>query len=66
MQYLLMKRIFEFLIENKNEFNLHNAASKEFHDYIYLQDGNFRIGGEVVGEFIGDSIKLINKGARRD
>lgn len=65
MQYSLMKAIFNFIIDNKNEFNLHNATTAHFKPYIYDDTGNYLIGGEQAGEFISDAIKLINKGAMR-
>ena len=65
MQYSLMKAIFNFLIDNKNEFNLHNATKSHFKPYIYDDKGEYLIGGEQVSEFISDAIKLINKGAIR-
>ena len=65
MQYQLMQAIFNYLIENSNEFNLHNATTAHFKSYIYDDTGNYLIGGEQVSQFISDAIKLINKGATR-
>ena len=65
MQYSLMQAIFSYLIDNRLEFNLHNATVKQFRPYIYDDQGGYLIGGEQVSQFISDAIKLINKGAER-
>lgn len=65
MQYQLMQAIFNYLIDNQSEFNLHNATTSHFRPYIYDDQGAYLIGGEQVGQFISDAIKLINKGATR-
>ena len=65
MKHQLMQAIFNYLIDNRNEFNLHNATTKQFKSYIYDERGEYLIGGEQVSEFISDAIKLINKGATR-
>ena len=64
MQYQLMQAIFNYLIDNRNGFNLHNATTEQFKPYIYDDQGNYLIGGEQVGQFISDAIELINKGAQ--
>ena len=65
MQYSLMQAILNYLIDNRNEFNLHNATTKQFRPYIYDDQGEYLIGGEQVSQFISDAIKLINKGGTR-
>lgn len=65
MQYSLMQHIFNFIIENRNEFQLHNATTQKFRAYIFDDQGEYLIGGEQVSEFISDAIKLMNKGAQR-
>ena len=65
MQYPLMQAIFNYLIDNRSEFNLHNATTSHFRAYIYDDQGEHLIGGEQVSDFISDAIKLINKGATR-
>ena len=65
MQYQLMQAIFNYLIDNRNEFNLHNATTKQFKSYIYADKGAYLIGGEQASEFISDAIELIHKGATR-
>ena len=65
MKYQLMQAIFNYLIDNRNEFNLHNVTIEQFKPYIYDDTGNYLIGGEQVSQFISDAIKLINKGATR-
>ena len=65
MKYQLMQAVFNYLIENSNEFNLHNATTAHFKPYIYDDMGEYLIGGEQVSQFINDAIKLINKGATK-
>ena len=65
MQYQLMQAIFNYLIDNRNVFNLHNTTTAHFKPYIYDDTGNYLIGGEQVSQFISDAIKLINKGATK-
>lgn len=66
MQYSLMKRIFNYIIDNRDDFGLINAAVSEFRAYIYDDQGEHLIGGEQVHTFIVDSVTLMNKGAQRD
>ena len=65
MKHQLMQAIFNYLIDNRNEFNLHNTTTKQFRAYIYDDKGEYLIGGEQVSQFISDAIKLINKGATK-
>jgi len=65
MQYSLMKAIFNFIIDHKDEFQIHNRTTQEFKAYIFDDKGEYLIGGEQVSEFISDSIKLMQKGAQR-
>lgn len=66
MQYSLMQHIFNFIIENRNEFQLHNATSQKFRAYIYDEAGEFLIGGKQVSDFISDAIVLMHKGASNE
>lgn len=66
MQYSLMQAIFNFIIENRDNFQLHNQTTEHFRAYIYDSEGEFQVhGGKQVSEFIDDAIKLMNKGAQR-
>jgi hypothetical protein len=55
----LKKAIIEKIFENKNQFNLTNYIIDNFRNYIYNQDGDYLIGGEIVSNFISDAIDLI-------
>ena len=66
MQYSLMQAIFNYIIDNRNEFQLINTTTNHFRAYIYDDQGEYQPhGGKQVGEFIHDAIKLMNKGAQR-
>lgn len=65
MKYSLMQTIFNYIIENHDEFNLVNATVNEFRLYIYDGEGEYLIGGEQVYEFITDSVYLIRKGRKQ-
>jgi len=55
----LKKAIIDFMFENVDEFQLVNATTAHFRQYIYTQDGHYCIGGEVVSIFIENAEKLI-------
>ena len=55
----IKKAIIAFMFDNTNEFQLLNATTKEFRQYIYAPDGNYCIGGERVSEFIKEVERLI-------
>lgn len=65
MQYSLMKAIFDYIIENRDEFQLYNATKDHFRPYIFNDKGEYLIGGEQVSAFISDAINLMYKGAKR-
>jgi hypothetical protein len=48
----LKKAIIDFMFENKNEFQLVNATTKKFNQYIYTPEGSYCIGGNKVANFI--------------
>lgn len=56
----LKKAIVNFIFDNPNEFQLHNATSKKFRNYLYDDEGEFLIGGKEVSEFIDNAIKLLS------
>lgn len=68
MQYTLMQRIFEKAVEVKKrgEFQDINTVVAEFKPYIFDSEGEFLIGGKQVHDFIVDSLKLIEKGAKHE
>lgn len=55
----LKKQILNFIFENDKEFNLTNATIAHFRLYIYDNDGNYLIGGEIVSKFIKNAIELV-------
>lgn len=55
----LKRAIINCILDNCNNFQLHNAINKEFAAYMYDSKGNYLIGGEKVNKFISDSIKLL-------
>jgi hypothetical protein len=55
----LKHAIVKYIMENENEFQLHNSAAKLFRNYIYDENGSYLIGCEIVSKFIGDAIKLL-------
>jgi len=56
----LKKAIVNFMFENENEYQLHNATTEKFRQYIYTPEGEYCFGGKEVGEFIEMTNKLIN------
>ena len=55
----LKKAIVNFMLENAGEFQLVNATTAHFRQYIYTQNGDYCIGGEDVSIFINNAEKLI-------
>ncbi len=56
----LKKEIINFIFNNEREFQLHNATTTAFKEYIYTSKGQYLIGGKEVSEFIEQAIKLIH------
>lgn len=54
----LKKRIFLYMCENQNEYQLVNSTIEKFREYIYDAKGNYLIGGEDVANFIESINKL--------
>lgn len=65
MQYSLMQAIFNYMIRNRQEFQLVNTTVDKYRPYIYDEKGEHLIGGEQVYQFILDSHELIKKAATR-
>lgn len=62
MQYSLMQEIFNFMIENRNEFQLLNATTTKFRAYIFDEEGEYlKHGGKQVSSYILRTNDLINK-----
>lgn len=59
MNKTLQKAIFDYIFDNRDEFQLINATTREFSAYIYDKDGEYLIGGARVANFIRKAIKLV-------
>lgn len=55
----LMRAILNWLLEHENEWQKVNTCVDEFRNYIYDENGNFLIGGEIVSNFIKNADKLL-------
>ena len=59
MKTELKKAIIIWMFSHANEFQLLNATTNEFRQYIYTPDGNYCIGGKRVSEFIRVAEKIV-------
>jgi len=60
MMYLeLKKAIIDWLIEHEDTWQRVNQCHEEFKQYIYNNEGNYIIGGEVVSDFITKADRLL-------
>jgi hypothetical protein len=59
MNIKLKKAIIDWLFENITEFQITNACTRHFRQYIYTDKGEFCIGGDEVYYFINDAVKLL-------
>jgi len=59
MKKELKQAIVNCIFENEKQFQLINYVKTQFREYIYTSQGNYLIGGEEVGEFIDNAIKLL-------
>ena len=57
----LKRMIFNWLVDNENEWERVNACHEKFRDYIYNSEGNYLIGWEKVSNFIYKADKLLYK-----
>lgn len=55
----LKREIFNWLLDNENEWQRVNACHEKFREYIYNSEGNFLIGGREVSDFIKVVDKLL-------
>ena len=53
--------IFNWLVDNENEWSRVNEKKKKIRDYIYNREGNYLIGGKKVSDFIYKADKLLYK-----
>lgn len=56
----LKKAIVNFMFDNRTNFQLQNATTEHFRQYIFTPTGDYCIGGDQVSAFISMAIKLIN------
>lgn len=61
MNKQLQRVILMFLLDNPNEYQLHNATTREFNAYIYDDKGEYLIGGLEVADFVSNAIKLLGQ-----
>lgn len=59
MKKKLKIEIINFIFENEKEFQLTNAVTNNFREYVYNSKGDYLIGGEDVLNFIRQAIELI-------
>lgn len=55
----LKQAILNWLLENESQWQRVNACVKAFRAYIYDENGNYLIGGQVISKFIVDADKLL-------
>lgn len=62
MNKYLKQEIFNWLIENENEWQRVNSCKLAFKEYIYNSEGNYlKYGGREIADFIILADKLIYK-----
>lgn len=55
----LKAAIIQWLIENETAWQRTNACHEAFHAYIYDENGNYLIGGQIVSGFINKAERLL-------
>ena len=55
----LKKAIVNYMFDNANEFQLNNATTEKFKQYIFTTEGDWCFGGKVVSDFINMTEKLV-------
>lgn len=55
----LKRAILNWLLDNENAWQRTNACHDAFREYIYNNEGNYLIGGEIVSKFIHDAEELL-------
>ena len=67
MNKYLKQEIFNWLIENENEWQRTNECHNNFKEYIYNSEGNFlKYGGRDVSDFIIRADRLIYGGDKNE
>lgn len=61
MKKELKQAIVNFILDNEKEFQLHNATTRNFREYIYTSKGEYLIGGDDVADFIKKAIDLLTR-----
>lgn len=61
MNFELKKAIIEYMIENIEQFQLVNATTQKFRQYIFTPEGDYCIGGQYVSNFISAFESLIKQ-----
>lgn len=61
MNWGLMQAICEFIADNHNEFQLLNATTRQFREYIFDKEGEYLIGGKQVSSYIIKQTKLMQE-----
>lgn len=61
MKKELKQAIINFIFDNEKKFQIVNNTVDNFRAYIYDSNGEYLIGGEDVGNFIKNAIKLITE-----
>ena len=59
MNFELKQAIVNWMFDNRHEFQLLNAATEHFRQYIFTDKGDYCIGGEKVNMFIIMTYKLL-------
>ena len=55
----LKKAIVNYMFDNAKEFQLVNATTEKFRQYIFTPDGDWCFGGQKVSEFIKMTEKIV-------
>lgn len=53
------QQVVEWICEHADEFQLINACVEHFSRYVYDENGNYLIGGEMRFNFIVDACRLL-------
>ena len=56
----LKQAIVNYMFDNANEFQLLNATTNQFRQYIFTEKGEYCFGGQKVSEFINMVDKLLD------
>jgi len=59
MNVELKKAIVNYMFDNAKEFQLNNATTEKFRQYIFTPEGSYCFGGNEVAEFIRMTEKIV-------